>query len=145
MLVIERRSWSRSGEFKRLLVLALAALLVMALAFQTAGAAVEPQKTDRAYIVSLWYGVFRAAEYQGGPPFVELGSHVEPGTIVGIIEPLMVDQTEGVIAVPAGYKGTITRAIVRDGEIVTIGQRLFEVLLDPPTARDTPTHDSSAR
>jgi multidrug resistance efflux pump len=57
----------------------------------------------------------------------------------------MLDQTDGVIAVPAGYKGTITDVIVRDGEIVTIGQRLFEVLLDPPMARDIPAHDSSAR
>ncbi|NIL98740.1 MAG: hypothetical protein GTO53_12505 [Planctomycetales bacterium] len=146
MWVMEGRCGSQSEEFKKWLVWFVVALLLVVWAFEAAGAADEsPEETERVYIVSLWYGLFRAAEYPGGPPFVELGSHVDPDTIVGVIEPLMPSQVSKVVAVPAGYKGTITRVIIRDGEVVSIGQRLFEVLLDPPMPRHTPPHDSHSR
>ncbi|NIP86174.1 MAG: hypothetical protein GTO03_11645 [Planctomycetales bacterium] len=145
-MIVSRGSWgSRAEEWRRGLVWMLAAWGVLVLAWQTVGGAVEPEKSETAYIVSLWYGIFRNAEYRGGPPLVEVGSHVEPGTIVGIIEPLMMSGADGVVAIPAGYKGTITATLVRNGEIVMIGQRLFEVRLDPPETEDLPSHDSAPR
>jgi biotin carboxyl carrier protein len=110
----------------------LAGLVVIVLASHTAGIAAPPQAPEKVFIVSHWNGIFRAAEYPGAIPFVELGSRVEPGTTVGMIEEVMADAPPRIVAVYAGVTGTITAVLTVEGEMVLVGQPLFEVQPDDP-------------
>jgi biotin carboxyl carrier protein len=112
---------------KWLVLVALASLFVIALATHTAGIAAAPETPEKVFIVSHWNGIFRASEHPGARLFVELGSQVEPGTTVGVIEEVMVDTPPRSVAVPAGVAGTITAVLVEDGEMVLVGQTLFEL------------------
>jgi acetyl-CoA carboxylase biotin carboxyl carrier protein len=67
-------------------------------------------------------GTFYRAEAPGKPPFVEVGSRVEPDTIVCIIEVMKMMNS-----VPAGIPGTITAVIADNAELVEYGQPLFRV------------------
>lgn len=130
MVVSTHESHHRLELLKWFVLLALAGLVLVALASHTAGIAAPPQAPDKVSIVSHWNGIFRAAEYPGAMPFVELGSRVEPGTMVGLIEEVMADAPPRMVAVSAGVKGTITTVLVAEGEMVLVGQPLFEVQPD---------------
>jgi acetyl-CoA carboxylase biotin carboxyl carrier protein len=67
-------------------------------------------------------GTFYRAEGPGKPPFVEVGSRVEPDTIVCIIEVMKMMNS-----VPAGVSGTVTQVIPDNAELVEYGQPLFHV------------------
>jgi biotin carboxyl carrier protein len=67
-------------------------------------------------------GTFYRAEGPGMEPFVEVGAHVEPDTIVGIIEIMKMMNS-----VPAGVAGTIVEVCAEDAEQVTDGAPLFKV------------------
>ena len=54
-------------------------------------------------------GTFYRAEAPGAPPFVELGSRVEPDTIVCIIEVMKMMNS-----VPAGVSGVVTEVLRRE-------------------------------
>jgi acetyl-CoA carboxylase biotin carboxyl carrier protein len=67
-------------------------------------------------------GTFYRAPAPGEPPFVEVGSTVEPDTIVGIIEVMKMMNS-----VHAGVAGTIAEICVANGEAVEYGTPLFRV------------------
>jgi acetyl-CoA carboxylase biotin carboxyl carrier protein len=67
-------------------------------------------------------GTFYRSPAPGEPPFVEVGSIVEPDTIVGIIEVMkMMNSVHAVVA------GTIAEVCVANGEAVEYGTPLFRV------------------
>ena len=67
-------------------------------------------------------GVFYRAPSPGAPPFVDVGTRVEAGTIVCIIEVMKMMNS-----VPAGVAGTIAEIHVENAEAVEYGQPLFRV------------------
>ena len=67
-------------------------------------------------------GVFYRAPSPGAPPFVDVGTQVEPDTIVCIIEVMKMMNS-----VPAGLAGTIAEIHVANAEAVEYGQPLFRV------------------
>lgn len=67
-------------------------------------------------------GTFYRAEAPGKPPFVEVGSRVEPDTIVCIIEVMKMMNS-----IPAGVGGTIAEVVPDNAELVEYGQPLFRV------------------
>ncbi|HEY9457778.1 MAG TPA: acetyl-CoA carboxylase, partial [Gaiella sp.] len=75
-----------------------------------------------ATIESPLLGVFYRAPSPGAPPFVDVGAHVEPDTIVCLIEVMKMMNS-----VPAGVAGTIAEIHVENAEAVEYGQPLFRV------------------
>jgi acetyl-CoA carboxylase biotin carboxyl carrier protein len=73
-------------------------------------------------IVSPMLGTFFRAESPGAAPFVEVGSRVEAGTVVGIVEVMKMMNS-----VPAGVAGTIVEICAENGKLVEHGQPLFRV------------------
>jgi len=67
-------------------------------------------------------GVFYRAPSPGAPPFVDVGTLVEPGTIVCIIEVMKMMNS-----VPAGVAGRIAEIHVENAQAVEYGQALFRV------------------
>jgi acetyl-CoA carboxylase biotin carboxyl carrier protein len=67
-------------------------------------------------------GIFYRADGPGQAPFVEVGTPVEPGTVVGIIEVMKMMNS-----VPAGVAGAIAEICVENEEQVEEGQPLFRV------------------
>ncbi|HUN26793.1 MAG TPA: acetyl-CoA carboxylase biotin carboxyl carrier protein [Steroidobacteraceae bacterium] len=67
-------------------------------------------------------GTFYRAPKPGNPPFVEVGSPVEPDTIVGIIEVMKLMNT-----VRAGVSGRVSEILARDGMLVEYGETLLRV------------------
>jgi acetyl-CoA carboxylase biotin carboxyl carrier protein len=67
-------------------------------------------------------GTFYRAESPGKPPFVEVGSPVEPDTIVCIIEVMKMMNS-----VPAGVSGMVADVIADNAQLVEYGQPLFRV------------------
>jgi acetyl-CoA carboxylase biotin carboxyl carrier protein len=67
-------------------------------------------------------GIFYRAPKPGEPPYVEVGSRVEPGTIVGIIEVMKLMNT-----VRAGVAGEVVAIPARNGELVEYGEALLFV------------------
>jgi acetyl-CoA carboxylase biotin carboxyl carrier protein len=67
-------------------------------------------------------GTFYRAEAPGKPPFVEVGSKVEPDTIVCIIEVMKMMNS-----VSAGVSGTVAEAIAENAKLVEYGEPLFRV------------------
>lgn len=69
-------------------------------------------------------GTFYRAPALDAPPFVEAGSKVEPGTVVGIIEVMkLMNQVE------AGLSGVVREVLVGNAQSVEHGQPLM--LIDP--------------
>jgi len=73
-------------------------------------------------IVAPMLGTFYRAPAPGAAPFVEVGSKVEPDTIVCIIEVMKMMNS-----VHAGFAGTIAEIYVENGEPVEYGAPLFRV------------------
>jgi len=67
-------------------------------------------------------GTFYRAPKPGEPPFVEVGSRVEPDTIIGIIEVMKLMNT-----VRSGVHGTVAEIQGRDGALVEYGETLLRV------------------
>ena len=88
----------------------------------TAQAAAPASPADGLTIVSPTVGVFYRAPAPGEPPFVEVGTRVEPDTIVCIIEVMKMMNS-----VPAGIAGTIAAIHVENAQPVEYGQPLFRV------------------
>lgn len=75
-------------------------------------------------IKSPMVGSFYRSPEPGAPPFVEVGSKVNPDSIVCIIEVMKLMNS-----LPAGVNGTIAEILVSDGDPVEYGQVL--VLIKP--------------
>jgi biotin carboxyl carrier protein len=67
-------------------------------------------------------GTFYRAERPGADPFVDVGTEIEPDTIVAIIEVMKMMNS-----VHAGFAGTIAEIYVANGEPVEYGAPLFRV------------------
>jgi acetyl-CoA carboxylase biotin carboxyl carrier protein len=67
-------------------------------------------------------GTFYRQPKPGAPPFVEVGSPVEPETVIGIIEVMKLMNT-----VRAGIKGRVTALVAADGALVEFGETLIRV------------------
>jgi acetyl-CoA carboxylase biotin carboxyl carrier protein len=86
-------------------------------------AAVEPPPSDGLATVSApMLGTFYRAEAPGKPPFVEVGTRVEPDTIVCIIEVMKMMNS-----VPAGVSGTVAEVMAENAQLVEYGEPLFRV------------------
>jgi acetyl-CoA carboxylase biotin carboxyl carrier protein len=75
-----------------------------------------------ATIPAPMLGTFYRAEAPGKPPFVEVGSRVEPDTIVCIIEVMKMMNS-----VPAGVAGKVAEVIAENAQLVEYGEPLFRV------------------
>ena len=89
---------------------------------ESAAAPVVTAEHDGAVIAAPMPGTFYRAPAPGAEPFVEPGTRVEAGTIVGIIEVMKMMNS-----VPAGIVGTIVSVEVENGEAVEHGQPLFRI------------------
>lgn len=76
-------------------------------------------------ITSPTVGTFYAAPSPDDPSFVEVGSHVNPDTVVCVVEAMKVFNQ-----IPAETSGTIVEILVENGEPVEYGQALFRVRPD---------------
>ena len=95
-------------------------------ASETQSAASEPRpEEDLAEIKSPIVGIFYVAPSPDSDPFVEVGSHVSPQTVVGIIEAMKVMNE-----IKADTSGTVAEILATNGQAVEYGQVLFKVRLD---------------
>lgn len=67
-------------------------------------------------------GIFYRAEAPGAAPYVEVGSRVEPDTVVCLIEVMKMMNP-----IPAGVGGTIVEVCAANAEPVEYGAPLFHV------------------
>jgi acetyl-CoA carboxylase biotin carboxyl carrier protein len=67
-------------------------------------------------------GTFYRAEAPGAAPFVDVGTQVEPDTVVCLIEVMKMMNS-----VPAGVAGTVVEVVAANAEPVEHGQPLFLV------------------
>jgi acetyl-CoA carboxylase biotin carboxyl carrier protein len=67
-------------------------------------------------------GTFYRAESPGARPFVEVGAHVEPDTVVCILEVMKMMNS-----IRAGLSGDIVEVCVEDAQQVDEGEPLFRV------------------
>lgn len=77
---------------------------------------------DLATIKSPMVGTFYAASSPDSPPFVKVGDHVGPDTVVCIIEAMKVFNE-----IPAEVSGRVAAVLVENGEPVEFGQPLFKI------------------
>jgi acetyl-CoA carboxylase biotin carboxyl carrier protein len=75
-----------------------------------------------ATIAAPMPGTFYRAEGPGVAPFVDVGTRVEPDTVVCIIEIMKMMNS-----VPAGVAGTIVEVCAEDAQLVGDGEALFRV------------------
>jgi acetyl-CoA carboxylase biotin carboxyl carrier protein len=94
-----------------------------------AGAAPESARPAKAAadgasatIAAPMPGTFYRAEGPGMAPFVDVGTRVEPDTVVCIIEIMKMMNS-----VPAGVAGTIVEVCAEDAQLVGDGEALFRV------------------
>jgi len=82
-----------------------------------------PAAPQSVSIESPMVGTYYASNAPDAPPFVSLGSFVQPNTIVCIIEAMKVFTD-----IPAGVSGTVAEVLVKNGQAVEYGQPLFRVI-----------------
>jgi acetyl-CoA carboxylase biotin carboxyl carrier protein len=75
-----------------------------------------------AEITAPMLGTFYRQEAPGKAPFVEVGSTVEPDTVVCVIEVMKMMNS-----IEAGVRGTITEICADNAALVEYGQPLFRV------------------
>ncbi len=73
-------------------------------------------------IESPMLGVFYRASAPGAEPYVDVGTRVEPETVVCLIEVMKMMNS-----IPAGVSGTIVEICAENAELVEFGQPLFRV------------------
>ncbi len=76
-------------------------------------------------ITSPLLGIFHSAPSQSELPFVQVGSKVQKGDTVCIIESMKMMNE-----IPAPYSGTVTDICISDGQLVEYGQMLFVITAD---------------
>jgi acetyl-CoA carboxylase biotin carboxyl carrier protein len=81
-----------------------------------------PPAEKALFIESPMVGTYYTSRAPDAPPLVTVGSVVNPGTIVCIIEAMKVFTD-----IPAGVSGTIVEVLAKNGQAVEYGQPLFRV------------------
>jgi acetyl-CoA carboxylase biotin carboxyl carrier protein len=89
---------------------------------EKAASAASGPSAELATVKSPMVGTFYAAANPESPPFVKVGDHVGPESIVCIIEAMKVFNE-----IPAEISGKITAVLVENGAPVEFGQSLFKV------------------
>jgi acetyl-CoA carboxylase biotin carboxyl carrier protein len=92
---------------------------------ETEDKSAEIPEQGLAAVRSPMLGTFYRCPSPGAPPYVEVGSHVEEGDTICLIEVMKVFN-----AVKAGVKGSIAKIFPETGELVEYGQTLFLVSQD---------------
>ncbi len=82
----------------------------------------EPASADCVTISAPMLGTFYRAQAPGAPPYVDVGSRVEPDTVVCLIEVMKMMN-----AVPAGVAGIIAEICAENSQLVEYGAPLFYV------------------
>ena len=77
---------------------------------------------DRRTITSPMVGTFYAAAGPDAEPFVNVGDHVLPDSVVAVVEAMKVFNE-----IKAGATGTVTRILAENGQAVEFDQPLFEL------------------
>jgi len=77
---------------------------------------------DPSTIAAPMQGTFYRAESPGREPFVDVGTRVEPDTVVCIVEIMKMMNS-----VSAGVSGTIVEICAEDSQLVAEGDALFRV------------------
>ena len=72
-------------------------------------------------------GTFYRAPKPGAAPYVDVGSRVEEGTIIGLIEVMKLMNT-----VRSGVSGSVVEIVARDGALVEYGETLLRVRVAAP-------------
>ena len=85
----------------------------------------EPQGPHIRTVAAPLVGVFYHSEQPGRAALVEEGSHVERGSLIGVIEALQV-----LTEVESDATGVVQRVVAEDGQSVEFGQALVEILVD---------------
>ena len=67
-------------------------------------------------------GMFYSKPDPASPPFVSVGTEVDEGTTVGLVEVMKVFN-----AIPAGAERNHRRSLCWDAETIEIGQTLFRI------------------
>jgi len=88
----------------------------------TGQTAQKPATEGTVEIKSPIVGTFYEAPSPDSEPYVEAGSHVDPQTVVCIIEAMKVMNE-----IRAELSGTIVEKLVKNGQAVEYGQALFRV------------------
>ena len=70
-------------------------------------------------------GTFYRAPRPGAAPFVEVGSQVDPDTVVGIVETMKLMNS-----VSAGVDGTVAEICLRNAEFAAHGTTLLRIRVD---------------
>jgi acetyl-CoA carboxylase biotin carboxyl carrier protein len=76
-------------------------------------------------VASPLLGTFYRAEAPGAAPFVDVGTRVEPHTVVCLIEVMKMMNS-----VPAGVVGTVVEVCAENAQLVENGAPLFQVRPD---------------
>ncbi|WP_165250714.1 acetyl-CoA carboxylase biotin carboxyl carrier protein [Paludisphaera soli] len=95
-----------------------------------AAAAPRPEPAAEAHsgpktivIESPMVGTYYSSGSPDSPPFVSIGTAVQPSTTLCIIEAMKVFTD-----IPAGVSGTISEILVKSGQPVEFGQPMFRVI-----------------
>ena len=91
----------------------------------TAAPAAEDEGLELVDIQSPMVGTFYAASDPNSPPYAEVGTHVNPDTVVCIVEAMKVFNE-----IKAEVAGTIEKILVKNEQPVEYGQPLFLVRPD---------------
>ena len=81
-----------------------------------------PKRSEPDVIAAPMQGTFYRAESPGKEPFVDVGTQVDPDTVVCIVEIMKMMNS-----VSAGVSGTIVEVCAEDAELVQEGTPLFRV------------------
>lgn len=82
----------------------------------------QTTNVDGTTINAPTVGIFYTAKSPQDPPYVQVGDHVEPGQIVGVIEAMKMFTN-----VVADQAGTVERILVNNEEGVEYGQPLIQI------------------
>lgn len=94
-----------------------------ATAAAAAGGASAPEADDNSlYILSEAVGTFYSRPKPDKPTFVKVGDQVNEDTIVCLIEAMKLFNE-----VPAGVSGTVKEILVKDGDPIDHGMKLFRI------------------
>jgi acetyl-CoA carboxylase biotin carboxyl carrier protein len=92
----------------------------------SAGSEGEPAPDGLRAVRAPLPGTFYHAPMPGAPPFVELGSRVEPDTVVGIVETMKLMNS-----VYAGVRGTVARILLANAQLTERDTALMWIREDP--------------
>jgi len=80
---------------------------------------------DEVLVKAPMVGTFYAAPKPGAPAFVEVGTKVEPGTVLCIVEVMKLMNN-----IEASESGTVTKILVENNQAVAFGQPLMVIKRD---------------